>query len=135
MMSGKGWYCPITICPFVVKLLDKMVAPLLFFKATDPPVKSSSVTVEAFDCPGRTQKADSSTATASLGVILHEVSFFIFLSFPADTSASAIAHFMDQPNFLSSAPFVQPTIATPLGEGYRSIPISATVLTILADVG
>lgn len=92
MMSGRGWYWPMTIWPFVVKLLDNTVLPLLFFKATDPPVKSSSVTVEASDCPGRTQKADSSTTTARLGVILHEGSFFIFLSFPAETRASAIAH-------------------------------------------
>ena len=86
-MSGKGWYCPITMCPFVVKLLDKMVPPLLFFNTTDPPVKSSSVTVVASDCRGRTQSADSKSIMVSPDVILPEACFFIVLSFPAKSRA------------------------------------------------
>lgn len=82
-MSGKGWYCPITMCPFVVKLLDKMVPPLLFFNATDPLVKSSSVMVAASDCPGKTQSVDNKRMLVSPDVILPEACFFIAISFPA----------------------------------------------------
>lgn len=86
-MSGKGWYCPITMCPFVVKLPDKMVPPLLFFNATDPPVKSSSVTVAASDCPEKRQSADSKNIMVSPDVIVRDACFFIVVSFPAKSRA------------------------------------------------
>lgn len=99
-MFGKGWYWPITICPFVVKLLDKMVPPLLFFSDTDPLVKSSSVTVAASDCPGGTQSVNNRSIMVSPDVIVLEEEFFIILSFPAKSRPSAIAT-CDSPNFRS----------------------------------
>jgi hypothetical protein len=79
-MSGKGWYCSITICPFVVKLLDTMLLLLLFFNATDPLVKSSSVTGATSDCAGRTQSVNSKSMMVSPDVIVPEECFFIVVS-------------------------------------------------------